>query len=217
MNLLRVVLFSLCAGVAQSSEAGPGAFSITGLEGWQPQRFSRLDATTYQLIREGKTQVLQARCEHSASGYLWKEKIDLSKTPKLSWRWRVQQIYPGLPEREKSGDDYPARLYVVRDGGWAIWRTRSLVYVWSNGEAAARDWPDAYTAQAHVIAVRAGVQGLGQWQQEQRDLRADFKTYFGEDVDRVDAVALMTDCDDSKGRGVAEYGDIRLELNAPVP
>lgn len=207
---LRVVIFLLLASAFRIGHAAPGAFSLTGLEGWQPQRFSRIEATRYVLVQDKNIPVLQAQCEHSASGYLWKEKVDLNKTPKLSWRWRVRQIYPGLRERDKSGDDFPARVYVVRDGGWASWRTRSLVYVWSNGESAARDWPSAYTAQAHVVVVRTGAKGLGQWQQEQRDLRADFKTYFGEEVDRVDAVALMTDCDDGKGSAQSEYGDIRL-------
>lgn len=214
IHLERVAIFVLLTVAFSTCQAAPGAFSMTGLDGWQPQSFSRREATHYVLVQDNKTQVLQARCEHSASGYFWKGKVDLGKTPRLSWRWRVRQIYAGLHEREKSGDDFPARVYVVHDGGWAWWRTRSLIYVWSNGESGARDWPSAYTAQAHVVAVRAGVQGLEQWQQEQRDIRADFRAYFGMEIGHIDAVALMTDCDDGRGSGIAEYGDLRLEPDA---
>lgn len=211
-RVLRVAVFLVCSGVANVVSADPGAFSVQGLEGWEPQTFSRHDNTVYHLISDGdKTQVLQAQCEHSASGLISKGKIDLSKTPKLSWRWRVHQVYAGLHEQEKSGDDFPARIYVVRDGGWALWRTRALVYVWSNGETDADHWPSPHTSQVQVIPLHKGPRSLGRWEDEQRDIRADFKTYLGMDIDRIDAVALMTDCDDGKGSAQSEYGDITLE------
>lgn len=31
----------------------------------------------------------------------------------LSWRWKVSNIYEAGNAREKSGDDYPARIYVA--------------------------------------------------------------------------------------------------------
>jgi hypothetical protein len=210
MNLRRVVLTVMLCGLAAPVWAAPGTFSASGLQGWESQVFKKKTPTAYRLLDDAGVQVLEARCANSASGYVWKEKIDLTQTPKLSWRWRVDNLFHGIREREKSGDDFPARLYVVRDGGWAIWRTRSLVYVWSNGESDVQDWPSAYTAQAHVIALHSGKKGLGQWQAEQRDIRADFKTYFGEDVDHVDAVALMSDCDDSGRTAHTLFGDIKL-------
>lgn len=200
----------LCGLPVAAALAAPGAFSLAGLAGWEAQTFKGKTPTSYELEQDGGVQVLQARCHDSASGYLWREKIDLRQTPVLSWRWRVHTLFKGIREREKSGDDFIARVYVVRDGGWALWRTRSLVYVWSNGGAGAADWPSAYAAQAHVVALRAGADGLGQWREERRDVRADFKTYLGLDVDAIDAVALMTDCDDSHVSGRADYGDIRF-------
>lgn len=209
---LRVMVFLLSWASAMVASADPGLFSIQGLEGWEPQTFSRHDNTLYRLITDGdKTQVLQAQCEHSASGLIWKEKIDLTKTPKLSWRWRVHKIYGGLHEQEKSGDDFPARIYVVRSGGWALWRTRALVYVWGNGASELEHWQSPHASQVHVVALQNGPRNLGHWEDEQRDIRVDFKKYLGVETDRIDAVALMTDCDDSKGSAVSEYGDIRLE------
>lgn len=209
--MLQVVLFAMCSSVLSVASADPGAFSVQGLTGWTPQTFSRRDSTIYRLIQDAGVQVLQAQCEHSASGLIWKEKIDLNKTPKLSWRWRVHQVYAGLNEHEKSGDDFPARVYVVRDGGWAIWRTRALVYVWSNGETDASDWPSPHASQVHVIPLHKGTRRVGRWEEEQRDIREDFKKYLEMDIDRIDGVALMTDCDDSQGSAQSEYGDIRLE------
>lgn len=190
--------------------ADPGLFSMSGLTGWEALTFKKKTPTAYALTQDGKAPVLHAECKASASGYIAKGKLDLAKTPRLTWRWKVGGIYEGINEREKGGDDFPARVYVVRDGGLAIWRTRSLVYVWSSNQAAGSDWPNPYASQAHHVALQSGASKAGQWQTESRDLRADFKRYFDLDVDALDGVALMSDCDDFKGTTSAHYGDIRL-------
>lgn len=209
---LWVTGFCVLASLAQIVCAGPAPFSTQGLSGWEVRDFKGRAATAYRLGEDGigGAQVLEARCARSASGYVWKEKIDLTQTPMLRWRWRVDQVYAGLHEREKRGDDFPARVYVVRDGGWMPWRMLSLVYVWGNGETQDGDWPDPYTRQAHIVVVHAGKTDAGRWQDQQRDVRADFRRYFGVEVDAIDAVALMSDCDDGDGEGSAGYGDLRF-------
>ena len=44
----------------------------------------------------------------------------------------------------------------------------------------------------------------------QRDVQADFKQFFKLDIDSIGAVAIMTDCDDSKGSGHAWFGDLHF-------
>ena len=202
------LVLALCAPAAW---AEPGSFSASGLTGWAEQTFQGRKPTQYRLTQDAGTQVLEAQCQASASGWIWKEKVDLHTTPILLWRWKVAKVYPGIREREKAGDDFPARVYVVLDGGWAIWRTRTLVYVWASAAAPGSGWASPYTAQAHVVALRSGA---GSWQEETRDVRADFKRYFGLDLDAVDGVAVMTDCDDAGGATRAWYGDLRFEKPA---
>jgi hypothetical protein len=98
----------------------------------------------------------------------------------------------------------------VIDGGWAFWRTRTVVYVWAARQPAGSDWPSAYADQARVVALRSGTAEAGQWREERRDLRADFRRWFGIDARHVDGVALMTDCDDGGGAASAAYGDLRF-------
>ena len=114
----------------------------------------------------------------------------------------------GVDERGKAGDDYPARVYVVVSGGVAFWKTRSLVYVWSSGQPVGATWNNAYTSNARVMALRSGMRDAGRWVNEKRDIRADFKQLFGEEIDAIDAVALMTDTDNSGQSATAWYGDI---------
>lgn len=203
--LLVVLLSAFPAG------AEPGPFSVGGLAGWTKQTFRGRAPTGYRLTRDAGVQVLEADCRSSASGWMWKEKIDLRLTPILAWRWKVATLHPAVREREKAGDDFAARVYVVAGGGL---RSRSLVYVWAGTEAQGTDWPSAYTAQAHMVALRSGTSGAQQWREERRDVRADFKRYFGLELEAVDGVALMTDCDDAGGVARAWYGDLRFEKPA---
>lgn len=184
-----------------------GEFSLGKLNGWENKAFK--GKTDYLMVEMDGRKVLRAESAASASGMLRRMRIDLEKTPYLNWSWRIENTLGELDEQSKKGDDYPARIYVVVSGGVAFWRTRSINYVWSNRTPDGRFWPNAYAGD-HVIMVaqRSGTKGLGQWQREKRNIRADFKLYHGETVHHVDAVALMTDTDDSGRRAVAYYGDI---------
>ena len=179
-----------------------GAAAFTG---WTEQGFTGKAKTRYQASSDS----VEAHCKQSASGLMREGRINLRETPVLRWKWKISNTYEGIREREKSGDDFPARVYVVRDGGLAVWRTRSLVYVWSSASPQGSDWPNPYTAQAHHVALRSG--SPGPWQEERRDVRADFKRYFGLDLDSADGVAIMTDCDDAGGEARAWYADLRFE------
>jgi hypothetical protein len=134
--------------------------------------------------------------------------VDLAATPYLHWRWKVDNVFSGNDERRRAGDDYPARVYVVFSGGLLFWRTRAINYVWSSHQPPGTAWPNAYTGNARMIAVESGSEHLGQWRQARRDVRADYRRLFGEEPGRVDAVALMTDTDDTGATATAWYGDI---------
>jgi len=197
---------------AAAAAPQPPAFSVTGLQGWSVETFTDHPQTQYQIVNDGDAQVLHASCDNSASGMIWKGTVNLLKTPFLHWRWKIADLYPGIDELTKAGDDFPARVYVVTGTRWLPWTLKSLSYVWSNGSGHSAHgqlyWASPYTDQAFMYSVRAGPAGVGQWQGETRNVRADFKQVFGADVDSLGAVAVMTDCDDSHSRDQAWYGDL---------
>lgn len=203
--LLGVGLVQVAAAASQ-----PPAFSVSGVQGWSVETFMDRAQTHYQLVKDGSGQVLQANCNNSASGMIWKGKVDLQKTPILHWRWKIARIYPGLDERTKAGDDFPARVYVVTGTRWLPWTIRSLSYVWSSSKVDAPWWNSPYTGQARMVPVESGSEYVGQWRSETRDVGADFKRVFGDDVKTLGAVAVMSDCDDSHNHGEAWYGDLRF-------
>ncbi len=204
----RLVLSALLAAAWPSSgqELRVSAFGEQGLAGWEEQSFR--GRTRYRVVRVDGAAALEARSSAAASGLVKKVEIDLRATPFVNWSWKVRAPLRGLDETTRGGDDYAARIYVVRAGGPFFWRTRALNYVWSGSRPRGASWPNAYTASAHVVSVRGRDDPAGAWRREKRNLRDDFRRYHGMEVDRVDAVAVMTDTDDSGGSARAYYREI---------
>ena len=115
-----------------------------------------------------------------------------------------------MDETTKSGDDYPARLYVVFSGSLSFWKTHALNYVWSNGRPIGSAWPNAHTKNSINIAVQSGPGKVGQWTHQIRNVRSDYKRFIGGDVKQADAIAIMTDTDNSGSVARAFYGDVRF-------
>ena len=64
-----------------------------------------------------------------------------------------------------------------------------------------------------MIALRSSTDQTGTWYTEKRNILADLKHQFGEDIRYIDAVAIMTDTDDSFDKVTAYYGDIYFSKN----
>jgi hypothetical protein len=173
-----------------------------GHPGWKEKKFA--GRTVYTPLPEEK--LLLAESDGAASGLFFEQAVDLLATPWLNWSWKVENVLVGVNEREKPGDDYAARIYVVAKGGLAFWNTKALTYVWASREPEGSMWANAFTANAHMIAIRSGSQKLGELIAEKRNVREDWKQAFGEDIESIDAVAIMTDTDNSGQKARAWYG-----------
>lgn len=209
MSRARHLLWLLLLLAGAAAALTVGEFSTGSLAGWQEK--SLAGHSRYRLVELGGRRVLHASCDGGASVLYRKLPVDLVATPVMSWSWRVERVYSEVDERSKAGDDYPARVYVVVDGGLLPWRTRALNYVWASVEPVGATWNNAFVANAKMLALRSGDAEAGRWQSERRNVREDFSRLHGEDVKRIDGVALMTDCDNTGGTAEAWYGDIRFE------
>ncbi len=173
---------------------------------WEEKVFS--GKTAYAQVTVDGRAVVRANSRGAASGLFRKQRIDLEKTPILEWTWRVEGTLGDIDERTREGDDYSARVYVIRSDPVFFWRTRAVNYVWASTRKVGESWPNAYTDGARHIAVQSGDALAGQWVDERRNVRADFRALFGKDVRYVDAVAIMSDTDNTGGAALAYYGDI---------
>ncbi|CAG7856044.1 hypothetical protein MCAMS1_00387 [biofilm metagenome] len=208
-NLIKsLAIYLLFVALAYAGDAlYVGSFAKSSLTGWKVKEFK--GETNYSFINIDKTTVLKAESNAAASGLFYEKKIDLKLTPVMNWRWRVETPLTKLNEQDKSGDDFAARVYVVVSGGLVFWDTKAINYVWANATPKGKSWPNPFAGDhAMMVAVRSSGDKIGTWYTEKRNIREDFKTLNGEDVRFIDAVALMTDTDNSSGKAVAYYGDI---------
>lgn len=208
---LLLVFFLFLPGSPAAAEAGVpliiGHFSADDLSGWQSKEF--LGQTDYRLISLAERRVLQAEADASASGLFKEVEVDLRATPFLNWEWMLQEALPPLQETTKAGDDYGARIYVVVKGGLLFWKTRALNYVWSSSQPKESIWPNAFAGKnAMLLAVRSAEDGTNRWYREKRNVYQELKKIFGEEIRSIDAIAIMTDSDNSGGSTRAVYGDI---------
>ncbi|MDJ0833351.1 MAG: DUF3047 domain-containing protein [Gammaproteobacteria bacterium] len=184
-----------------------GKFSQGDVSGWEQESF--VGETRYELTElEGNTS-LQATSDSSASAYYYRIKIDLTETPILNWSWqKLQTLDPG-DEKAKSGDDFVARVYVIKDGGLLFWNTRAINYVWSHQHARDEVWDNPFAgANAKMLAQRDRNDAEQTWYRERRNVVEDFAQLHGKDIDHIDGIAIMTDSDNSGLDAGALYGDI---------
>jgi len=209
--LIGAVLWS--AGSALAEPERIMVLTAADLSGWEEKSF--LGKTEYAVVDKGTGLVVRAVSNSSASGLFRKITVDLQRTPLLHWSWRIENILDNDQERTKAGDDYVARIYVVFSGGAFFWRTRALNYVWSSHQEVGSVWPNAYTGNAVMVAQQSGEALVDRWVMESRNVLADAQRLLGPRYTQIDAIAIMTDTDDTGHKAVAYYGDIYFSGEHP--
>ena len=196
-------------------------------EGWQPLTFKNIERhTSYRLVADDGTTVLQAVADASASGLVHRMRIDPKEHPFIEWRWKVNNVLLKGDVRRKDGDDYPARVYITFDYDPAKLGftdtmkykaikllhgevpVRAITYIWESKAPEGTVVPNPYTNWVMMIVVESGKTRAGRWVKEKRNIYEDYKKAFGEEPGRITGVAVMTDTDNTGESAIAYYGDI---------
>jgi hypothetical protein len=213
-----------------------GAFSeartANGLpEGWTPLTFKNIDRhTEYRLVHDAKTRVIRAVSNTAASGLIRKVTIDPATYPIVAWRWKITSVFENGDVTRKTGDDYPARLYITfaynpEDAGFlerAQFEAARLLYgeyppgaalnyIWANRAPVGTIVDNPYTAKAKMVVVESGNSKAGRWRSEQRNIAEDYRRAFGDPPPMISGVAIMTDTDNTGEATVSYFGDISFK------
>ncbi len=207
-----LLFFNFPAIAENSGRLNISDFTTNQLDGWTRKIFK--GETVYQIIQQDGKSILKATSDSSASGLFKEQRIDLYKTPYLNWSWRIENRLGKLNEQTKSGDDFAARVYIVVDGGWSFWKTKAINYVWSSNTKKGEIWPNAFAGNnAMMIAIRSTDDQLHTWKTEKRNILQDLQRLLGDRIRYIDAIAVMTDTDNAKGKATAFYADIYFTKN----
>ncbi len=218
--------------VGTFSQAQPGkAFP----PGWEPLIFEKIPThTQYDLVKDGNQVVVKAVSHQSSSGITREITIDPLEFPVVQWRWKVENVLKNGDVTKKSGDDYPARLYITFEyddskvGFFekAKYEAAKLLYgqyppigainyIWESKSPVGTLVPNPYTARVNMIVIESGETRLNEWITEERNVYEDYMKAFGENPPKISGVAIMTDTDNTQESAVAYFGDIvfKKEMN----
>ncbi len=235
--LIRCLFILLIITVPIQLNAGEdfyiGKFSTAKIseplpEGWEPLTFGKIEShTRYSLVTENNITVIQAVSDASASGLIRKIRINPEDYPIIQWRWKISNIYRKGDVKQKSGDDYPARIYITFEYDpeklGFIERVKfnavklfygeyppigAINYIWANKAPIGSIVPNPFTDRAKMIVVESGEMALNRWVIEKRNIFDDYVAAFGENPPMISGIAIMTDSDNTKESATAFYGDI---------
>lgn len=185
---------------------------FSDLSQWQERKFA--GSTEYTTIKKNHSTILKATTSDSASMLYQAINIDLNKTPYLSWQWKISNTYPkNINEHNRNGDDYPARIYIaIKNKNGNIY-PRALIYVWSSYSPQFTHWKNPYSQSITMLSIESGDALAGQWITEKRNLKQDLKTYFGEEIDAIEGIAIMSDSDNTDSQATTYYQKISFTKN----
>ena len=202
-----VYLLTLTASAQPGERVDVGLFSQNDVSGWEIRNFA--GATDYSLTQVDGKQVIVADSRQSASAFYKKIGINLDKTPILNWSWRKENTIDPGDELDKKGDDYIARIYVVKTNRMILSTTIALNYVWSYQHQKNDTWANPFAQDnSKMLAQRDASDPEATWFSERRNVALDFKRLHGKDIQQIDGIAIMTDSDNSGLSATALYGDI---------
>lgn len=189
-----------------------------------------LPRTSFSLVNDAGRTVLRMESIRSASALARRLRIDPRTHPILAWEWKVTRLVEGSDLARKSGDDFPARLYVFFDfdssrlpfterAKLALARAvhgdtvplAALCYVWDTKAPVGTIVPNAYTDRVRMIVVGSGPRGVGDWVGVRRNVLEDYRAAFGEDPSGITGIALGADTDDTGERALSFFGDIAFQ------
>ena len=220
-------------------EAGPEGLR-TGA-GWRLAALPQQDipATRYTPERTpdaaaagGEVPALRIEADRSYGN--WVHELAQAPLPaRLRWRWRVQQANPGVDLAKKAGDDSPAKVCLSFD--WPLDRVpflerqllrlarsqtgqdlpaATLCWVWGGAEAVGTALDNPYSRRVRVIVLRNAAQAGSTWYDEDRDVAADLRSSFGDELGgaplpAVTALIVAGDADNSGQRSLAHVAGLR--------
>ncbi len=193
------------------------------LDNWKPLHFPKIsEHTNYSIENEGSTALLKVESNASASGIVYKREFNVFEFSKVRWRWKVSNVFKKGNAREKSGDDYPLRMYIIfkYDPENATFGQKikyglakqiygeypphsSINYIWANRHHDEHIIPNAYASEAKMIILQSGTEKVGQWVDEGINIIEDYHRAFGEDPPSFASLAIMSDTDNTKESAVS--------------
>ena len=226
LNIVFILLFVFAASAYSEKRQILLREDFDNIDNWEPLNFPKIKEHSSYTIEVGdEGGYLKAQSNGSASALIYKSEFNVYEFPRVKWRWKVDNLYEKGNAKNKKGDDYPIRIYIIfkYDPGKAGFRTRmkykaakllygeypphsGLSYIWANREHKERIIASKYTKQAKMILLQKGKLNVGTWREQEINIVEDYKAAFGKNPPEIASIAIMNDSDNTK-ESSASYVD----------
>lgn len=177
-------------------------------ERWKQVKFGEL--TDYRIVAEGTNACLQAMANKTASAFA--TKVEIAPLPKMRirWRWKISACPTNGSEDKLATFDHTARIFVAFDTFFGPPRT--INYVWADQMKTNSVFDHPSSGRSKFLVLESGNGRAGEWLTEQRDLKKDWQTLFGQgEMPKVVGIGVFTDSDGTKTSVTGWYDDIVVE------
>lgn len=203
------------------------------IDDWETLTFPRIENhSEYSVNEKDGRSVLKVCSDRSASGIVYRQSFNVYETPWLEWAWFAGNVIDAGNARERDGDDYPIRLYVMfeYDPSRARLGERlrynaarllygeypplaSLNYIFNNRPHSERIIPNPFTERAQMFAMESGSDAVGTWRSHRVNMLEDYREAFGEEPPRRAVIAVMGDTDNTGASASAYIDYVRISMD----
>jgi hypothetical protein len=203
---------------------------FTNLDNWENFSFSgNKNSTKFILQTDSSATYLKIDSQNSASGLIYKDHYNPSEYPILSWRWCVDNVIPEANGKDKSGDDYAIRVFVMFDDDsvdtsfWTSLRNSaiklvygteppesSICFVWANIEYEEKYFNNPYSETVKIVPMEMGKGRLKEWCHYKVNIVLLFQDIYNRSCPSSAKIALMGDTDNTESKTQAYLDYIRI-------
>jgi hypothetical protein len=178
--------------------------------GWKGEAFGQRADYDFTIEQGTDRRVLRLKSqnEHSTIARDITGKVNLKETPILEWTWKATVLPAGGDLRRKETTDIAAQLYVVWPRFPALLRSRIIGYVWDAATPATTIVKSQKTGMVTFVVMRSGLEDLGKWVTERRNVAEDYAKIFGEFPDDPSAITISIDSNDTHSTAESFIGPI---------
>lgn len=176
--------------------------------GWKTQSWGS-PKYEFEVKSESPSRVLHLISNGDSSTIIKEVKLDCKDYPVLQWRWKLIELPKGADSRKKATDDQGGQVSVTFPRFPSAVRSRIIDYVWDTTAPAGTIVKSEKTGLVTYVVVRSGEADLGKWLTETRNVCEDYKKIYGEEpAEKIEAVSIGIDSDDTRSRAEAFVGEI---------
>ncbi len=156
--------------------------------------------------------VLRSTPHRSASGLYLPVAIEPSLLVPVTWRWRVDRLQADADVRDLKKEDFGAVVFFIfGEPSFFNRDVPTLAYTWTATPVADGTVLCSLRYQSLRFIQLRGRAETGSWQQERRDLVADYRSSFGRDPPPLKYVAVFNDNDQTGEPVSAEFGPVEWD------